>query len=248
VAQVVHLTKAPIVEAVIEFQVDLPTMSSVASAREAHGLFREAYPEAMELMSGSVEFQFGPAEKAKAPTSTSEHMGMRFVSRDGRKIVDFGLKAFAFHWLAPYSEWSEFRTESKRLWEIYVPKMKPKAITRLGVRFINNLAIPQSARDLCDYLVPGPIIPPGLPQSVQSFLSRVEIVDEANKRLGIVTQTLQGLSGDGNLSVLLDVDAVRTGSFAPDDPTTWEIADKLRDFKNQIFFNSVTDKLLEQYR
>ena len=247
-AQVVHLNKAPIVEAVVEFQVDLPPKTTITSARKSHARFRAKFPKAIDLMSGSVEFEFGPPGKTKAPTSTSAKIGVRFVSANGRHIVDFGLKAFAFHWLAPYTEWGDLRAESMRLWKIYRREMKPNAITRIGVRFINNLAVPQSAKDLCDYLVPGPIVPPDLPQSVRSFLSRVEIVDDAHKRLGIVTQALQGLLGDGNLSILLDVDAVRTGSFPPDDPAIWEITDKLRDFKNQLFFSSVTDKLLEQYR
>jgi uncharacterized protein (TIGR04255 family) len=126
--------------------------------------------------------------------------------------------------------------------------MSPKAITRLGARFINNLSIPQTASDLCEFLVPGPMVPPGLPQSLQSFLSRIEIADVVNKRIGIIAQLLQGLSTDGKLSVLLDIDAVRVGAFVAADPAVWEIADSLRDFKNEMFFGSVTDLLLEQYR
>lgn len=247
-AQVTRLSKAPIVEAVVEFQVDLPSDGVVGAARKAHKYVEKDYPKSKEIITGSWEFHFDPSGNAQTSTSSSKETGMRFASADGRKIVDFGLNAFAFHWLAPYSEWADLRSESKRLWEIYVQSMKPKAITRLGVRFINKLAIPQSARDLCDYLVPGPIVPPGLPQSLQSFLSRIEIADVLHKRVGIVAQALQGLSKDGNLSVVLDIDAIRAGSVAATDPTIWEVADSLRDFKNDIFFNSVTDRLLEQYR
>lgn len=247
-AQVTHLSKAPIVEAVVEFQVDLPSDGILSAARKAHKQVEQDYPQSKKLVSGSLEFHFHPGGRAPTSTSSSKETGMRFTSADGKRIVDFGMKAFAFHWLAPYSEWDDLRAESKRLWEIYVQSMKPRAITRLGVRFINNLSIPQSVSDLCDYLVPGPIVPPGLPQSLQSFLSRIEIADVSHKRIGIIAQALRGLSEDGNFSVVLDIDAIRAESFATTDPAIWGVADSLRDFKNDIFFNSVTDRLLEQYR
>ena len=248
-ARAVHLNNAPIVEAVVELQVSLPSGTTSATPDGVREELAAEFPRSEKLRSGTFQFQIGKASEPPSSMASSEDVGTRFTSEDGRRIVDFGLKAFTFHWLAPYTEWKDLRTTSQRLWDVYVRAMQPMAITRMGVRFINRLSVPSSAKDLGEYLVPGPVVPPGLPQSIQSFLSRIEIVDVANRRLGIIVEAVEGLMEDGkNLSVLLDVDAIKTDSLLPGDTGIWEIADGLRAFKNDLFFNSVTDLLLDQYR
>ena len=246
-ATVRHLRNAPIVEAIVEFQVDAPAGTSVRSLERAHRPLKSKYPRRVKQMTGTFQFQLTPANGSTAQAAASEHVGYRFISGDGKRIAGFTMQAFAFHWLRPYTRWEELRVEAQQLWKHYRSVVKPKAITRIGVRYINNLAVPVGATDLGDYLVPGPIVPDGLPQAVKSFLSRIEIVDEANQRIGIITQAFQGLAPDGNLSVLLDVDTVRIGAIRADDENAWLIADRLRVFKNDIFFRCVTDRLLEQY-
>ena len=231
----------------MEFQVDAPAGTSIRTLERAHKPLKPKYPRRVKQMKGTFQFQLTPADGTTAQAAASEHVGYRFLSADGKRIAAFTTQAFAFHWLRPYTRWEELKVEAQQLWKHYRAVVKPKAITRIGVRYINNLAVPVGAKDLGDYLVLGPVVPDGLPQAVQSFLSRIEIVDEVNQRIGIISQAFQGLAPDGNLSVLLDVDTVRIGALGPDDENVWSIADRLREFKNDIFFRSVTDRLLEQY-
>lgn len=246
-ATVRHLRNAPIVEAAVSIQVDLPAETTLDAAWSAHDRIREQYPLHGKQMSGTFQVQFVSSGEPAPATSSSEHIGYRFMSTDQRRVADFAKSAFTLHWLPPYTEWTDLRSEATRLWEIYKVCMKPKAVTRIDVRFINNLSIPATAKDICDFLVPGPIVPEGLPQAVRSYVSRIEIVDEPGQRLGVITQAFQGITKEGHLSVLLDIDAIYLGSLAPDDAEIWDAADKMRDFKNEMFFRSVTDQLLERY-
>ena len=48
--------------------------------------------------------------------------------------------------------------------------------------------------------------------------------------------------------VILDIDVFREDPFDPNDIAVWNVLEDLRGVKNRIFFESVTEKLLEGYR
>lgn len=246
-AAIRHLSNAPIAEAIIEFHVDpSPEGTEILSDPEFHP-FGEDYPTRAKQVTSSFQIGLTATGADTSSIGKAEHVGYRFASTDGKRIVDFGRATFAFHRLRPYTQWSELRDEARSLWARYVALLSPIAITRVGVRYVNGLAIPINAKDLSDYLVRGPIVPDGLPQAVQAFFSRVEIADDANQRTGIITQAFQGLTPERDLSVIMDIDAIRIGAIEPPNAGLWSIVDKLRDFKNEMFFRSVTDLLLERY-
>ena len=243
-ATVRHLRNAPVVEAVIEIQV--AASAAAAEIFKGDGLsIGDEYPDRTVQVTNNFEIGLAPGE-TKAMMSTSKPTGYRFKSTDGTRLVDFQHSAFAFHRLKPYTNWEQVREEACGLWRKYLEYAQPTVVTRVGVRYVNRLSLPMS-EDMSDYLVPGPIVPQGLPQSVQAFLSRIEIADEANGRTGVITQAFEGVTDNGELVYLLDIDAIRMGALDPQDELVWVTADKLRDFKNEMFFKSVTDSLLRKY-
>jgi uncharacterized protein (TIGR04255 family) len=48
-------------------------------------------------------------------------------------------------------------------------------------------------------------------------------------------------------TIILDIDAFKGGQFATDDPVIVRNFDELREFKNLIFFNYLTDEMLRKF-
>ena len=46
--------------------------------------------------------------------------------------------------------------------------------------------------------------------------------------------------------MVLDIDVFKEKAF--DGQEAWDVLDRLRDFKNQIFFDSITEKTAKLYR
>ena len=64
----------------------------------------------------------------------------------------------------------------------------------------------------------------------------------------VVTQAFDQMT-PSILPLILDIDVFVEGkSFAADGDEVWEQLDQLRDFKNRIFFGSLTPKALELFR
>ncbi len=102
-------------------------------------------------------------------------------------------------------------------------------------------------KDFKDYVRTIPEIAPSLPQGLQNFLMRLEIPDTGSGSLAIVTQTMAPPKGD-TLSLIFDIDVIREEAFDPGSPDLRVAFDQLREFKNRIFFFSITEKAQELFK
>jgi len=101
--------------------------------------------------------------------------------------------------------------------------------------------------DLDEYLPAAPRIPPALPQAVGGFFSRVLLPLPEDNLKAIITQTLEETSAPIP-SVILDIDVFQQITLHPSDPSWEKTFEKIRDWKNRIFFEYVNDKTVSLYK
>ena len=124
----------------------------------------------------------------------------------------------------------------------------PEAITRVALRYINNLNIPMPVIDFADYLAAPPVLPEGLPQGVNSFLIRLNVHVPELEANAIITQALEPMPVEmSKLPVILDIDVIKERTAGIEEREAWNLLEKMRNFKNQIFFGFITEKLKEIY-
>jgi uncharacterized protein (TIGR04255 family) len=234
-----HLPRAPIKEALIEIQVALPEKVKTEALNSKYAQIADQYPKHETLQRG----EFGLHSDEGHPTKvTIGHtvVGYRYTSDDGRRVVQFRMDGFTFSRLEPYDTWEDMKEEAVRLWKIYSDSVSPDPITRVATRYVNLLKLPLNT-ELKEYLTAPPTIPEGLNQELSSFLTRIEIREPAIGAHGILTQALEGVRED-HAPVVLDIDVFMARQFDPQDEEFWHCLDQLRDFKNTVFFESITEK------
>lgn len=121
-----HLKRAPIVEAIIDFQVsqrpsvELGDVQKLAGAIEG---YRQQGPifkfQAMWAMTGG-----GPQGN-----SESQEIGVRLQSADEKYALQLSLNGLTLSRLAPYENWEKLEAEAKNLWRSYSGQLSPNAIT-----------------------------------------------------------------------------------------------------------------------
>jgi len=70
------------------------------------------------------------------PTQAPALQHYRFVNTAGTEFVGLAVNSFA-HSTKEYPGWVSFRDASRKYWEM-IPKFTPKAISRVGLRYINR--------------------------------------------------------------------------------------------------------------
>lgn len=224
---------APIVEAILSIEVnylqDLVTPVE-AFSRENCGLL----PVREEITSGSVS-ERGPG-------------GYRFSSADGLQVLQITRRSFSFHRLRPYSDWERFAGDAHRLWREYLGHFTPETVRGANLRYLNRIDIPASFANLRDYISLLATLPAGLETSLSGYLLRLSLADESIPAAAYVTQRIQPETTGGVLPLVFDIDVRSELDLGIRDDSLWRVLEQLRDYKNRLFFSSITDAARDLFR
>jgi uncharacterized protein (TIGR04255 family) len=239
-----HYTKAPITEALIDLRVEMPDISSEVALSLLKGIqhgIESEYPVREDIVTIQSEFQSSPSFTT---TTTQTQIGFRFLSEDKKQIFQARLDGFTFSRLSPYKDWATLKDEAKRLWELYKSATYPKSVNRVAVRYLNRLDLPLPMDDFKDYLRTVPEVSPDLPQGLSDYFMRL-IIPQSDLGAWVVLQEALIPSPpdvDNVVSVVLDIDLVCEVSCSPSENSYWDMLERLRVRKNEIFEACITDK------
>ena len=241
-----QLSRPPIAEALLDIK------AAVSAPREAY----EALSVELQSRYPRVEYRRGlraewKVQDGKLIQSTADDLGFRGVhlrSEDGHAVVQFRPDGFTFNNLNSYMGGDRLIAEALGLWDIFVAHTKPVAVSRVGLRFINQLKLPFRVGDeFSRFLTATPPTPEGAPQHVSEFLSRV-VAREPGEYLTTVIMTQQLTLPEPNVPlIVLDVDAFREDELPPDSRSLRGVVDDLRNAKNRAFFSLLTDEAVNLY-
>ncbi len=241
------LKNAPITEALIDIRVKLSSSVDAEKLDSIYELIKEQYP--VKQKQKVSEFKFETKAEVIVKSSEAKMHGYRYITSDKKQIVQTRLDGFTFSRLHPYITWEQLHDEAYRLWKIYVDITSPELISRVAVRYINNLNIPMPIGDFGEYLTAPPVVPEKLPQGISSFFSRIVLPKPSINSFAIITQALETIIDTSkSLPLILDIDAIHHNPDGLSEEEAWNKLEELRYFKNEIFFNSMPiNKIKELY-
>lgn len=237
---------APITEALLDIRLELPKEVTLAKLESFYNDIKDRFPEKQQRISIKTGFKLSQGKPESIPI-TSGPDGYLFKSPTNKKIVQARLDGFTFNKLKPYEKWDIFCSEARELWNLYFQANTPVKITRIALRYINRIEIPLPIKDFKEYILTTPEIAPNLPQGLSSFFMQLVIPNpdiEANAK---ITQTMENPTGN-RLPLILDIDVFRETNYTDNKAEMWDEFKKLRSFKNEIFFNSITNKTRELFK
>lgn len=236
---------APIVEAILELQVVLPSSSDLSDVSSlSHVMDGDRRFTAMAPVV-EVQGEVQVREQDVVGATSGRHVGFTFPRADGARVVHARLDRFAYSWMAPYERWESFLAEAEDMWHRYVARAKPQGVTGVGVRFINRIDVPSSPVEIRDYLRTAVDVSPYLPQGVSSMFMQVDVPLGQYDAVVTITSALSPPARSGFTSLILDIDAKRPVSLdrsAPDfEASLVDVMAALRAAKNFVFEACITD-------
>jgi uncharacterized protein (TIGR04255 family) len=242
-----HLRKAPIIEALIDIRVEPPTAATADTFRDLKEVLANRYPVVNDQRGASARIEI---RRGKVITEVDQlgSQGLSFHASDGKTVAQFRADGFTLNRLKPYQDWPTLWDEARSLWPLYVERAKPAGVTRLALRYINELQLPlEPGEDFGLYLAAPPNIPADLTQSLGDFLVRVQLHQPSNDLAATVTQKLAPKTPDAPVRVWLDIDVYRVAPFTVEVSVIEPVFGQLHDFKNSIFFSYITDRTVGLY-
>lgn len=238
-----HLNNAPIREAIIDIRVspsvDFSTLSELGKT------LKQRFPRAEDIIQKTFGFEFG-AKEFKTSAVEQGPSGVRLTSQDSKNIALLKRDGFTFSRLHPYETWERMKDDAHDIWVKYRDTVRPETVTRTAVRYINVMKLPLPIADLKEYLTAPPEVPAGLPQGVASYFSRIVLPDDKIGSMAVITQALEA-PVEHKVPIILDIDTFKEMDAPSSSDSIWESLENLRDFKNRIFFESITERSAELF-
>ena len=238
-----HLNNAPIVEAVIDFQViSMPTWNGVALKAQLQSRLPN-YPTIQE--GHEMQFILG----LPRPPQDMGCVGFRVISRDGCYIAQFNQRGFTLSRVKKYEHWEPFCVESSQLWGLYKELLQPTGIKRIGVRFINRMLADYESRDFLTFFKDAPKRKQVFNWELENFLHRnVLRIPNTDYRVNLVKTVVSSPTKQNEVAAILDCDVFYNKELSCE----WsDVAKHLRVMhwvKNKIFFENITKKKIKEYK
>jgi len=239
-----HLSRAPIVEAAMDIRV-VPSVPWDENNLQTQLKQRLAdYPKIEQLR--EARYQVNPAKGVTPTVEDFGCVGLKLHAADSPYIAQFNKVSFVFSRLKPYEDWVRFHEEAFRLWTIYNDLLRPTEVRRIGLRFINRIAIQQSKVELSDYYKNPPAPLKDLDWPLGGYLHHDVIQVPGTSYSVNLIKTVQNVAGE--IGLILDIDVFSQNHFQYDEAAIRLELNQMRWVKNKIFFNSLTTKALEELK
>lgn len=244
------LTAAPIVEAVVDIDCDMPTNVDVEALDAAVGKALIAhYPTSRKRLLSEHQISAAP----DGPLSLTSRQGLhalQYFSADEKQLIQLRPNGYSFNRLSPYSSLDDYLPEIERTWRIFVDVAKPILCRTVRLRYINRISLPltEGRVEIDDYLNLAPRLADEDRLTFVGFFNQNSVLEPSTgNRANIVFATESPV--DGCLPVIFDIEALKDVSIETAD---WEavtgIIQSLRSLKNLVFENSLTEKCLNLFR
>jgi uncharacterized protein (TIGR04255 family) len=243
--------KAPITEAVIDlvFEFDTPpTIEALGTlADELNPPFGHRQPINQVAMAVAMP-ESGLVADATQSTSFQQ-LGLRLSNSDLTRITQLRVNGANFSHMHPYTRWETFSVEAIAVFDGYIKRFAPRAVSRLALRYINQIEVPQDS-DLDDYLNVTPRLLQDLPQQVTGYFMQLQLPQEdlGSNWHAIVNTGIGPAVNPANMNLLLDIDVYVQESLPATLESIAAVLAKLRDRKNKIFEAAITPKTREMIR
>ena len=242
-----RLANPPISEALIDIRI-AGAEPSQEVLKSLGSSLKDRYPRMDERR--AFEAKVSPA-KGSVESKDRGFFGYFLQSQDEKTTVQLKKNGFTLNRLNPYTGGDRLVEEALGLWQQYANVVRPEAVSRLAIRYINRLDLPFKDGDgLERFLHAPPIVPQGLPQRVTDFMTRLVVVDSATGITTIVNQVLN-LAPGGPVPFILDLDVFKLATLLATLPTESAQLDRhlqsLRTAAKSAFFGSLTEETVNLY-
>jgi uncharacterized protein (TIGR04255 family) len=168
---------------------------------------------------------------------------IQFVSEKGDRMIQLARDLLVVNQLRPYPRFEDWELLIYRSVDLYTELAKPVGVARLGLRYINRVAIPQPMVRMEDYFTVYPHLPTAMGDMHGGFMIRVELPSQKGSHGVLVTFGSAPPDKPGEIAHLLDLYDI----FKPAQPFAFEhVQQEVRaahDNVEKAFEGSITERL-----
>ena len=239
------LNKPPIILAVMEIKFQLTDNMEVHFLKKNDSNILQEYPIRSENFTGNINLPF-PAPGISSAQVSSKQIGYTYINKEKTRKFTISKENIVYTTEGLYLGWDVFKKQCLELINYYKHILKDSIIIRISIRFINRINFDQINSPL-DYFNTTIAAKDGVinyPIDLYSFKYVMHIPD-TNIKVNVIQSLEEKNESENNF--VFDIDVLCHDIKTYDETDFSEVLEKLREIKNEVFFNNITEKTLKMY-
>ena len=248
--QSTRLKNAPIKEAVIHFQFSEGSQLSQSVIKKiGENVLNKIFPTQNEMFLITMEHDFNSTIKKVKSSDSQKIIGLRFQDAENNWVFQLRTDSLSLSKLKNYISWEEIKDFALKLLHEIKPQIPASKFSRISARYINQFSLTFKDDIIENNLFLVPLIPNGVPTSIDAFDLRIIISKEEEGLKSIVNEAVSPIiQTKGLYNIVLDIDTIKESEYSLKGIKKIENdLELIRNFKNQIFFNSLTEQTLSLF-
>lgn len=248
--EISHLSRAPIIEALVNFQANAARLWKPDDVRPALAARWPEHDQIQELRPVKVEVTHSPEGQLPPKVTFPPMEGFIFRSTTQPSVVHQARRdGYTFSRLAPYENWRSLEAEARAGWAAYQAVLEPEELHSVVVRFINRLAFPFDGFRLSRYFMTPPVSPSELGWQFHGFMHQTFYAVPGSP---CVVKVILASAFDATprefLAFILDVEVTLKESLSATGKAMEAVLAEMHDLKNKAFFHLLTGEALQLYK
>lgn len=242
------LANPPVAEVLCEFRFDTNGAWDWTIPGRLYERIRQDFPRREQPRRGEGTPLW--ADEYRIPASVGGVVDrLRLGSEDGTAYVNLGPYQMFIHRLYPYPGWSNLSRLVNGVLESYLEVASPTAFDQIGLRYINQIALPPGREiDIGEFITLDPSVPPKLGERLADFFQRYELRYDDPDGLLLHQTGLEVDAGEAYQYLVLDLEFVSPIGFGLRPPEVANWLNAAHDRLVEAFFASVAAGRLEEMR
>lgn len=246
--EICHLSRAPIVEALVNFQANAARLWKPEEVRPALAARWPDHGDIQELHPVQIEVTQTPQGQLP-PKVTSEMQGFIFRSASQPSAHQARRDGYTFSRLEPYEDWTALKACALAGWAAYQAVLEPEELHTVAVRFINQVKFPLDGFKLARYFTVPPAPPPDLGWHFNGFMHQsLYVVPDSPCVVRVILARELIATPEDSAAFIMDIEVTLKESLAATGRELNAIFAEMHDLKNKAFFHLLTEEALQTYK
>ncbi len=203
---------------------------------------QDEYPEMEPVPEMGLQLEVGPSGTSTKISMPPQKVRFKHATRP--LILQLTEHALSISALAPYQGWKVLQTDALAAWQRFEEVLKPESISRIGLRYINQIAKETDQEPLKNWLVANDYIPEGVLRSVPGVLLRVQVHLDAQNMLIITLGDTKAGPESEHGTIIFDIDRITEREIGPEQDLLEQEMDRLHTDVWNIFSSATGEQLI----
>ena len=237
------LKNAPIREAVIDLKFSKPPDAELLI--KFNQAVKDRYPKQSERYVFGVTASFKAGKIPEQHTESSSTLdGFTLSNEENKFVILNGKQGITISKLAPYNVWEDLRDEGISILKTLSELNHQIEIKRVALRYINEFDFtPELSESIEMYFKLVPLIPSGMPFDIVSFDIQMQLPKPEFSLNSIIKVKMSSKKDSPSAHVVFDIDVFKIDDYGNNVIRIFKDLEVIRNYKNEIFFSTITDKM-----